>query len=147
MSATLPFAAAAAPARRADRATITGRVISALMVALLALDGTMKLVATDMMIANSPAGILPPEPALYQALGVVLLVSTLLYALPRTAVLGAVLLTGYLGGAVAIHVRMADPLFSQTLVGAYLGIAMWAGLWLRDPRVRALLPLRAGAER
>ena len=66
---------------------------------------------------------------------------TALYAWPRTAVLGAVLLTGYLGGAVATHLRVGSPLFSHTLFGVYLGIALWGGLWLRDGRVRALLPV------
>ena len=70
-----------------------------------------------------------------------LLGSTLLYAIPRTAVLGAILLTAYLGGAVATHVRVGSPLFSHTLFGVYLGVIVWGGLWLRDPRIRALLPL------
>jgi hypothetical protein len=73
-------------------------------------------------------------------IGILAFVSTILYIIPRTAVLGAILLTGYLGGAIAIHVRAYDPLFTHTLFGAYLGIAAWAGLWLRDRRVRALIP-------
>ncbi len=129
------------PARPAGRTVVAGRVISGLMAAMLTLDGAMKLFATDMMIANSPKGILPPDPALYQALGIVLLLCVALYAIPRTAVLGAILLTGYLGGAIATHVRMGDPLFSHTLFGAYLGIAVWAGLWLRDARLRVILPI------
>ncbi len=76
-------------------------------------------------------------------LGVVLLAATLLYVVPRTAVLGAVLLTGYLGGAVATHVRVWNPLFSHVLFPIYIGAMLWAGLWLRDARVRALLPLRS----
>ena len=75
-------------------------------------------------------------------LGVVLLVSTVLYVIPRTAVLGAILLTGYLGGAVATHVRVGNPLFSHVLFPTYLGALIWGGLWLRDRRVRALLPIR-----
>ena len=70
-----------------------------------------------------------------------MLVCVALYALPRTAVLGAILLTGYLGGAVAAHARLGDPLFTHVLFGVYVGIAVWGGLWLRDPRVRALIPL------
>jgi hypothetical protein len=76
-------------------------------------------------------------------LGVIGLVSTALYALPRTSVLGAILLTGYMGGAIATHLRIGSPLFSHTLFGVYLGVLLWGGLWLRDPRVRALLPFRA----
>jgi uncharacterized membrane protein YphA (DoxX/SURF4 family) len=77
------------------------------------------------------AGILTP-------LGVVELVCTVLYLVPRTAVLGAVLLTGYLGGATATHVRVSDPFWIPIL----LGVLLWLGLYLRDPRVRALLPMR-----
>jgi hypothetical protein len=58
-------------------------------------------------------------------------------------VLGAILMTGYLGGAIATHVRIASPLFSHILFGAYIGLLMWAGLWLRNPALRALLPFRA----
>jgi hypothetical protein len=68
--------------------------------------------------------------------------ATLLYAYPKTAVLGAILLTGYLGGAVATHVRVASPLFSHVLFGVYLGLFVWGGLYFRDARVRALIPLR-----
>jgi hypothetical protein len=74
-------------------------------------------------------------------MGLVLLGITALYAWPRTAVLGAILLTGYLGGAMATHVRIGSPLFSHSLFGVYLGIALWGGLWLRDARVRTLLPV------
>jgi hypothetical protein len=73
---------------------------------------------------------------------VTLLVCTVLYAVPQTAVLGAVLLTAYLGGAVATHVRVGSPQFSHVLFGVYLGLFVWGGLWLREPRLRALLPLR-----
>lgn len=127
------------PSPGTDRMALAGKILSGLMVVLLTLDGAMKLVATDLMIKNSPAGILPPDPMLYRTLGLVLLLCVLLYAIPRTAMLGAILLTGYLGGAVAIHVRMADPLFSHTLFGVYLGVAVWAGLWLRNPTLRSLV--------
>ncbi|MER9843294.1 DoxX family protein [Mesorhizobium australicum] len=68
------------------------------------------------------------------------LVSTALYALPSTSVLGAILLTAYMGGAIATNARIGNPLFSHTLFGVYLGIILWGGLYLRDPRVRALIP-------
>jgi hypothetical protein len=76
-------------------------------------------------------------------LGIILLLSTVLYAIPATSVLGAVLLTGYLGGAVATHLRVGDPLFSHVLVPTYLGIVLWLGLYLREERLRALIPLRS----
>jgi len=70
------------------------------------------------------------------------LIGLVLYAVPRTAVLGAIYLTGLFGGAVAAHLRLSDPLLSHVLFGVYLGVLMWAGLWLREPRLRELLPLR-----
>jgi len=76
-------------------------------------------------------------------LGIVLLTCTVLYVIPRTSVLGAILLTGYLGGAVATHVRVGDPLFSHVLFPVYLGVMIWLGLYLRDNRLRALMPLRS----
>lgn len=75
-------------------------------------------------------------------LGVLTLAGTILYAIPRTSVLGAILLTGYLGGAIYTHVRIGSPLFTHTLFGVYLGLMIWSGLWLRDPVLRALIPFR-----
>jgi hypothetical protein len=69
------------------------------------------------------------------------LVAVILYAIPRTAVLGAVLIMGQLGGAIAIHVRVDNPLFSHTLFPVYIGILMWGGLWLRMPMLRSLFPI------
>ncbi|HTN61362.1 MAG TPA: DoxX family protein, partial [Devosia sp.] len=74
-------------------------------------------------------------------LGVLSLVGTLLYAIPRTSVLGAVLLTAYLGGAVSAHLRIGSPLFTHDLFGVYMGLIAWGGLWLRNPRLRAIFPL------
>ena len=65
-----------------------------------------------------------------------------MYAIPSTAILGAILLTGYLGGAMASHLRIGSPLFSHTLFGLYLGVMVWAGLWLRDRNLRTLIPFR-----
>jgi hypothetical protein len=75
-------------------------------------------------------------------LGIALLVCTILYAIPRTAILGAILLTGFLGGAVASKVRIEDPLFSSILFAVYFGILAWGGLYLRDDRLRTLIPFR-----
>jgi hypothetical protein len=70
------------------------------------------------------------------------LICTLLYAIPFTSILGAVLMMGVLGGAIATQLRAGSPLFSHTLFGIYLGLIMWGGLWLRDPRLRGLFPFR-----
>ncbi|MBM1170598.1 DoxX family protein [Microvirga arabica] len=117
----------------------TGRVLSGLIVLFLLFDGAIKLVPLQVVIDTViPLG-WPADPVTWRALGLVLIASTLLYAYPRTAFLGAVLLTAYLGGAVAAHVRVGSPLFSHILFGVYVGVALWVGLWLRDPRIRALL--------
>jgi hypothetical protein len=121
-----------------------GWVLSGLAIAFCAMDAAMKLLALSFVLSASAAigfgGV-----ATAHTLGVVLLFCTILYAVPRTAVLGAVLLTGYLGGAVAAHYRLADPLFTHVLFGVYVGAFVWGGLWLRDPALRALLPLRKPA--
>ena len=82
----------------------------------------------------------PSDSATLALLGSLALISTLLYIIPRTCVLGAILLTGYLGGAIATHVRVGSPLFSHILFGVYLGLMLWGGLWLRNPRLRAIFP-------
>ena len=76
-------------------------------------------------------------------LGIVLLVATALYLIPRTAVLGAILLTGYLGGAVATQLRVGNPLLAYVFFPIYLGVLIWGGLYLRDWRMRTLIPLRS----
>jgi hypothetical protein len=116
-----------------------GRVMSGLVVAFMALDGAMKLVPLDVVVTTSEQMGIPGS--LARTLGVIGLVCTLLYAVPRTSVLGAILLTGYLGGAIASHLRLGDPLFTHTLFGLYLGLLVWGGLYLRDGRLRALIPL------
>ena len=75
-------------------------------------------------------------------IGVLELICTLLYAIPFTSVLGAVLMMGVLGGAITTQLRAGSPLFSHTLFGIYLGLVMWGGLWLHDPRLRAVFPIR-----
>ncbi len=117
----------------------TGIVLTVLF---LAMDAGGKLLAPGMMIANSPPLGLPSDPAFHRMLGAILAVGLALYLFPRTAVLGAIVLTGYLGGAVAIHTRIGSPLLSHTLFGVYLGIMLWAALWCRLPALRALIPLR-----
>jgi hypothetical protein len=118
----------------------TGRVLSGLPAAFLLLDAVMKFVKPEPVLKGTVE--LGFSESVIVPLGVVLLASTLLYVVPRTAVLGAILLTGYLGGAVCTHVRVGNPLFSHVLFPVYLGVLLWLGLYLRDRRVRALLPLR-----
>jgi hypothetical protein len=114
--------------------------MSAIPALFLLMDGVMKLVKPAVVVEGTVT--LGYQESVIVPLGVVLLVSTLLYVFPRTAVLGAILLTGYLGGAVATHVRVGHPLFSHTLFPTYLGALLWGGLYLRDRRLRALLPIR-----
>jgi len=101
----------------------------------------MKLIPLQVVIDTSQQMASPLD--IIRTLGTLRIIATLLYAWPRTSVLGAILLTGYLGGAIYAHYRLADPLFTHTLFGVYLGLLIWGGLYLRDPRVRALIPLRA----
>ena len=115
-----------------------GWALSALVSLFLIADAAGKLIAPGAMIAYSPPLGLPAETGFYRLLGAILAICTALYVLPRTAILGAVLLTGYLGGAVATHLRVETPLFTPTLFGIYLGAMIWGGLWLRDRRVRGL---------
>jgi DoxX-like family len=134
----MPTIGQAAPI--SNTAIWVGRVMSGVVILFLLLDGAMKLVPLDVVIkASEPLGI---RESLARTLGVLTLGCTLLYAFPRTAILGAILLTGYLGGAVATHLRVGDPLFTHVLFGVYLGFMVWGGLYLRDGRLRALIPLQ-----
>ncbi len=117
-----------------------GRTISTVLVLLLVLDGVMKFFKPKPVVdAFAHLGI-PIE--LDFAIGTLLLLCTLLYAVPATSILGAILLTGYLGGAVMSHLRAGDPLFTHVLFPTYLGSLIWLGLYLRDRRLRVLVPLR-----
>src|SRR5574337_896092 len=111
----------------------TGRILSGIPVAFLTFDAVIKLLHVP-AVAEASARIGLPE-SLATPLGIVLLACVALYSVPRTAVLGAVLVTGYLGGAVAIHARIGDPLFTHVLFPVYVGVLVWGGLYLRDPRV------------
>jgi hypothetical protein len=116
----------------------TGRVLSILVGLLLLLDAVMKLVKPEPVVkATMEMGY--PESAIF-GIGLALLASTILYLIPRTAVLGAILLTGYLGGAVASHVRLGQGAFEISMPIIF-GVVLWAGLVLRNPRLRSLLPL------
>lgn len=127
------------PSPKLSRVSLwTGRVLTGLTGVLLLLDAVLKLVKPDFIVeATAETGI---SPEVIVPLGVVLFVSTLLYLVPRTSVLGAVLLTGYLGGACATHVVLGDGWF-EIFFPVVFGILAWFGLWFRDIRLRALLPL------
>jgi hypothetical protein len=117
-----------------------GYIVSGLPALFLLFDALGKFVKPAAVVEGTlalgyPEGVILP-------LGIVLLISTLLYLVPQTSVLGAILLTGYLGGAVATHVRVGNPLLTHTLFPVYLGVLAWLGLYLRDVRIRALVPLR-----
>ena len=115
----------------------TGRILTTLAVAFIVLDGVMKLVKPPFVVkATLELGY--PESSIV-GIGVLLLVCTLIHLIPRTSILGAVLLTGYLGGAVASNVRIGNPLFSHVLFPVYVAVMVWAGLYLRDTRLRTLI--------
>ncbi|MGC2635965.1 MAG: DoxX family protein [Acidobacteriaceae bacterium] len=118
----------------------TGLIITGLIALFMLFDAAMKF-AKPQPVADAFVRTGWPID-LSVTLGVLLLTSTVLYLIPRTAILGAILLTGYLGGAVATNLRLHNPWFSNTLFPVYFGILVWAALWLRDSRVAALIPLR-----
>ena len=114
--------------------------MSGVTVVFMLFDGISKL-ALERHVVEATTKIGYPEWVI-RPLGIVILTCTILYAIPRTAIFGAILLTGFLGGAVASKVRLEDPLFGSILFGVYVGILAWGGLYLRDDRIRALLPWR-----
>ena len=118
----------------------TGRVLSALAVLFLLFDAVMKLLqAAPAMETTIQLGY--PARAVF-TIGVIELACLSVYVVPGTSVLGAILLTGYLGGAVATHLRVGSPLVFFTLFPTYIGLLCWSGLLLRDPRLRAFIPIR-----
>lgn len=116
--------------------------MSGIVIAFMLFDAGMKLIPLDVVITTTAELGYPPSPGLARGLGIAALVCTVLYAVPGTAVLGAILLTAYMGGTVATHLRIGSPLFTHMLFGVYLAILAWGGLCLRDVGLRALLPLR-----
>ena len=127
----------------ASRGTMfwAGGVISGLAAAFLAFSASLKFFMPD-IVRETMSGLgWPAHHDLF--IGIIEAICVILYIVPQTALLGAILETALLGGAIATNVRVDNPLFSHELFGVYLGLMIWAGLWLRDPRLRALLPLRA----
>jgi hypothetical protein len=122
------------------KAVWTGRILSGLAIFFLTLDSVAKLVEAEPVIAGTIQ--LGYPPTVVFGLGVVLLLGVAVYAVPASAVLGAVLLTGYLGGAVATHVRVGNPWASHILFPIYVAALLWGGLLLRDARLRAVFPWR-----
>ena len=131
----------ARPGGRATRAEWCGRVLSGLFVLFMAMDIALKL--ANLPVVDETMAQLGWPAGSGRLIGVVELVAVALYLFPRTATLGAVTMTAVLGGAVATHLRVGSPLFSHVLFGVYLGLVMWGGLWLRDARLRTVLPWRA----
>jgi len=120
----------------------TGRVLSGLVIVFMLFDGAMKLVPWPIVTETMDKMGYGSSEGLARSLGIITIVCTVLYAVPPTSILGAILLTGYLGGAIASHLRIGSPLFSHTLFGLYLGLMVWGGLWLRDRSLRSLIPFR-----
>jgi hypothetical protein len=121
---------------------LTGHILSTLTVLFLIMDIVFKFIRPippQVMQSITQLGF---QPSLLTAIGILLTICTVLYVIPATSVLGAVLLTGYLGGAISVQVRVGNPLFGYVLFPVYVGVLMWAGLCLRESRLLALLPLR-----
>lgn len=120
-------------------ARVTGRILSGLVIAFLVFDASMKLVPIQpVMDAMTSLGF-ASDPELARFLGLLLLACTVVHIIPRTRILGAVLLTGFLGGAMAIQMRAGNPLLTHILFGAYLCTLMWVGLLLRNNQARSML--------
>ena len=135
--ASAPLAATPATATTSNRARWAGRVLTAIAVLFLTFDITIKLVGAKEAVEGTVQ--LGWQPHHLPILAAIQLVCLAIYLIPRTAPLGAVLWTGYLGGAIATHLRIDNPLFSHVLFPIYVAAFLWGGLYLRDPRVRALL--------
>jgi hypothetical protein len=129
-----------APASRAAR--LLGRILSGLVIAFLLFDAAIKLVPLAVVTETMDRMGYGSSENLARSLGLITIVCTVLYSVPPTSILGAILLTGYLGGAIASHVRIGSPLFTHTMFGLYLGLMVWGGLWLRDKNLQSLISFR-----
>lgn len=122
------------------RKTWIGRIMSGIVVLFILFDSITKIVKSPQVIeATTKLGY---SPNTIPVIGLILLVLTVLYVYPRTSILGAILLTGYLGGAVASNLRIDNPLFSNTLFPIYFAVVLWGGLYLRDNLIREFIPFR-----
>ena len=118
----------------------TGRVISSLVILFLVFDGVTKVLKVPAVMKAAAELKFSDEQIV--AIGITLLICTALYAIPRTAILGAILLTGYLGGAISIQMRAGNPMF-ETLFPGIFGVLVWAGIFFRDSRLRAMIPMKS----
>lgn len=119
-----------------------GRIMSGFVAFFLLVDAGFKLIRPLPAPAVEAFGKLGYPVEFAGGIGVLLLACVAVYLIPRTSVLGAILLTGYLGGAVASHVRVGDPWLSHALFPVYVGLLVWGGIYFREPRLRAVIPLR-----
>lgn len=119
-----------------------GRILSGVVILFLTFDGAIKLVPWPVVTETMDRMGYGSSDTLARGLGAITIICTVLYAIPPTSILGAILLTGYLGGAIASHVRIDSPLLTHTLFGLYIGLMAWGGLWLRDRTLRDLIPFR-----
>jgi len=134
----MPAIVEQAPVSRSAR--WLGRLLSGIVILFLLFDGAIKLVPWPVVTETMDRIGYGSSETLARTLGVITVACTVLYAIPPTSILGAILLTGHLGGAMASHLRIGSPLFTHTLFGFYLGLMVWGGLWLRGRRLRALMP-------
>lgn len=118
----------------------TARILGGIAVLFLLFDTVIHLIPNQQVLDAFTELGFPPH--LSVTLGVIELIGLILYLLPQTSVLGAIIWTGYLGGAIATHVRVGNPLFSHTLFPVYIAVLLWAGIFLRDGRVRELIPIK-----
>jgi hypothetical protein len=125
-----------------SKALWAGRIMSGFVVLFLLVDAGFKLIRPLPAPAVEAFGKLGYPVEFAGGIGVLLLACVAVYLIPRTSVLGAILLTGYLGGAVASHVRVGDPWLSHALFPVYVGLLVWGGIYFREPRLRAVIPLR-----
>lgn len=119
----------------------TGRIMSWFVILFMLFDATLKFLKLPVVIKTTVDELGYAEHHIILH-GFFVLIPTILYAIPRTSVLGAVLLTAHLGGAIASNLRVDNPVFSHTLFPVYTAILMWGGIWLRDERLRSVLPFR-----
>jgi len=118
----------------------TSRIMSGIVILFMLLDSIFKFIQPEAVVKGTLE--LGYSEHHILTMGILGFISTILYAVPRTAILGAILLTGYWGGAVATHLRLDNPLFSHILFTVYLGIFAWGGLWLRNEKLRNLIPMQ-----
>jgi hypothetical protein len=124
------------------KGTLTGRVLSSIAVLFLGMDAVMKLMQVPAALEGTKQ--LGYPVSVVFVLGIVQAVCLAAYLIPRTSILGAILWTGYLGGAIATHVRVGNPLFTHILFPVYVALLLWGGLWLRNQKLRTLLPIVRG---